>query len=201
MATQSICPVLLAAGQSRRFGSDKLLHVLSYQGEAKPLIMHTLKPWLEVFSQVNVVIRADNIALLDLLNQSSLSSRLTLITAEEAHKGMAASLVTGIEANQQADGWLIGLADMPFIDSTVIRASRQALEAGAEITRPEFDGHPGHPVGFAARFYPELVKLNGDKGARELIAASAESVITIPSQNHGIHKDIDLKAQLEQPPR
>lgn len=191
MAAQSICPLLLAAGQSRRFGSDKLLHVLSYQDEAKPLIIHTLKPWLEVFSQVNVVIRADNTALLDLLNQSPFSSRLTLITAEDAHQGMAASLVSGIKANQQADGWLIGLADMPFIQPSVIAESQVLLQDGAAITQPEYKGRRGHPVGFAAAFLPQLLPLNGDKGARDILSASASQISLVGSPDDGIYRDID----------
>ncbi|WP_297811056.1 nucleotidyltransferase family protein [uncultured Methylophaga sp.] len=192
MAAQSICPILLAAGQARRFGSDKLLHVLSYQDECKPLILHALKPWLEVFSQVNVVIRADNTALLDLLNQSPFSSRLTLITAEDAHQGMAASLVSGIKANQQADGWLIGLADMPFIQSSVIEESQALLQDGAVITQPEYKGRRGHPVGFAAAFLPQLLPLNGDKGARDILSASASRISHISSPDDGIYRDIDM---------
>jgi molybdenum cofactor cytidylyltransferase len=191
MAAQSICPILLAAGQSRRFGSDKLLHVLSYQGEAKPLIIHALKAWLEVFPQVNVVIRGDNTALLDLLNQSPFLSRLTLITAEQAHQGMATSLVSGIKANQQADGWLIGLADMPFIQPSVIAESEALLQNGAAITQPEYKGRRGHPVGFAAAFLPQLLAINGDKGARDILSACASQISLVGSPDEGIYRDID----------
>lgn len=191
MAVRTICPILLAAGQSRRFGSDKLLHVLSYQGEARPLILHALKPWLEVFPQVNVVIRADNTALLGLLNQSPFLSRLTLITAEEAHQGMATSLVSAIKANQQADGWLIGLADMPFIQSSVIAESQALLKDGAAITQPEYNGRRGHPVGFAAAFLPQLLALNGDKGARDILSASASQISLVGSPDDGIYRDVD----------
>lgn len=191
MTARSICPILLAAGQSRRFGSDKLLHVMSYQSEAKPLILHALNPWLEVFPQVNVVIRKDDLALLELLNQSPFSSRLTLITAENAHKGMAASLVRGIKANQHADGWLIGLADMPFIQSPVIAESQALLQDGAAITQPEYNGRRGHPVGFAAAFLPQLLALNGDKGARDILSVYAGQISLINSPDEGIYRDID----------
>ena len=191
MTARSICPILLAAGQSRRFGSDKLLHVMSYQSEGKPLILHALNPWLEVFPQVNLVIRADNTALLDLLSQSAFSSRLTLITAENAHKGMAASLVRGIKANQQADGWLIGLADMPFIQSPVIAESQTLLHEGAAITQPEYSGRRGHPVGFSAAFLPQLLALNGDKGARDILSVYAGQISLINSPDEGIYRDID----------
>jgi molybdenum cofactor cytidylyltransferase len=196
MAAQSICPLLLAAGQSRRFGSDKLLHVMSYQNESKPLILHTLKPWLEKFSQVNIVIREDNAALLDLLNNTPFASRLRLITSPHAHTGMAASLVSGIETNQDADGWLIGLADMPFIHAGVLSESSQALTLGARITQPEYAGRRGHPVGFAAAFLPQLLALAGDKGARDILAASAEQIQRIPSPDDGIYRDIDYPQTL-----
>lgn len=195
MTAQSICPILLAAGQSRRFGSDKILHVMSYQNESKPLILHTLKPWLKVFSQVNIVIREDNTALLDLLNNAPLASRLRLITSPHAHTGMAASLISGIESNQDADGWLIGLADMPFIHAGVLSESSQALILGARITQPEYAGRRGHPVGFAAAFLPQLLALKGDKGAREILSAHADQIRVVHSPDSGIYRDIDFIQQ------
>lgn len=195
MASRSICPILLAAGQSRRFVSDKLLHVMTYQNDSKPLILHTLKPWLEVFSQVNIITREDNTALLDLLNNTPFASRLRLITSPHAHTGMAASLVSGIKSNQHAEGWLIGLADMPFINARVISESSQALSLGACITQPEYEGRRGHPVGFAAAFLPQLLTLSGDKGAREILSAHADQIRVVHSPDEAIYQDIDFIQQ------
>lgn len=196
MAAKNICPILLAAGQSRRFGGDKLLHVIPYNGQYKPLILHTLSPWLEVFADITVVIRDDNTALRQVLTQSKHSARLKLVPAPDAEKGMSASLISAIKTNSQAEAWLIGLADMPFIDSSVIQSSVTALQAGAVITQPDFDGQRGHPVGFASRFLPQLLALTGDKGARQIVSSYASVITPVVSPDDGILRDIDTREML-----
>lgn len=191
MSAKHIAPLVLAAGQSSRFGSDKLLHPVFYQGISKPLILHSLLPWVEVFPAVNVVVREDNVALLRLLTGCEISDRLRLITTANAYKGMSQSLIAGIKEHRQADGWLVGLADMPYLNSRVVAASLTALESGAAITMPEFCDRRGHPVGFAARFLSQLLTLSGDTGAKAIIDSSKERVCPIPADNEGIFRDID----------
>lgn len=189
-----VSPLLLAAGQSTRFGSDKLLHPLSHKGEAKPLILHTITPWLSCFSSVSVIVRDDNPELITTLKNSEFAPRLNLISATAPDTGMSASLVCGIRASQQADAWLIGLADMPFINSTVIEASLRALSHGSAMTQPRFNDIPGHPVGFSREYLPELLTLSGDKGAKQILQRYPEQITTISSPDAGIHQDIDLKS-------
>lgn len=196
MVKKVIRPILLAAGQSQRFGSDKLLHSVHYHNVNKPMILHSLKPWLDVFEHVNIVVRADNHALIQMLEDSEFSSRLTLLMATNATLGMSASLVAGIVANIDADGWLIGLADMPFIQSSVIVSALDALRSGAMITIPTFNGQRGHPVGFASHFRSQLLALTGDKGAKQIITASPYPITFINSPDSGILKDIDTRESL-----
>lgn len=191
MSEKVISPIILAAGQSKRFGSDKLRHPLKYRDITKPIIFHSLSPWLAVFESINVVVRPDNLILINMLKDSEYSSRLNLIFAMDAAEGMSASLVSGIEANKQADGWLIGLSDMPFVQSSVILDSFKALKSGAMITLPVFNGERGHPVGFASHYLSQLKTLTGDKGARNIIASSPDKITFINSPDQGIRLDID----------
>lgn len=191
-----ISPILLAAGQSKRFGSDKLLHPISYRGKTKPLILQTLAPWLAVFPEVNVVIRDDNNDLKKILAQCAFSGRIKLILAHHAHRGMSASLISGLKANREAAAWLIGLADMPFINNVVVSKSLMALQTGALITQAEFGGRRGHPVGFSSQFLPQLLALHGDKGAKQIIDASAHLITPVISPDAGIYRDIDTKENL-----
>jgi molybdenum cofactor cytidylyltransferase len=162
-----VCPVILAAGQSTRFGSDKLRYSIKYKGSVQPIIIHTLTSWLAVFKTINIVIREDNVGLVQLLDEYEHRHRLRLIPAINPERGMSASLMTGVRANQEALGWLIGLADMPFIDESVLGESKLALENGAVITQSEFNGMRGHPVGFSASNLSEILALEGDKGAKK----------------------------------
>lgn len=192
-----VSPILLAAGQSTRFGSDKLLHPLSHSGKSKSLILHAIRPWLSSFAMVNIVVRSGNHALITMLRHCEFSSHLKLINAIDAETGMSASLRSGINATQQADAWLISLADMPFIHQDVIQHSLEALSEGAKITQTEFSGKRGHPVGFSSRFLPNLLALEGDKGAKEILHASADLITVIASPDDGILRDIDNKESLK----
>jgi len=196
MMEHAVCPIILAAGQSSRFGSDKLVHAISLRNSQKPILIHTLEVWLSVFNKVNVVVREDNVALLSLLKQSELFHRLTLTPANEPETGLSASLMSGIKANQSACAWLIGLADMPFIHSSVINDSKLALEEGASITQTEFNGQRGHPVGFNGIHLTELLKLDGDKGAKRILRSAPEQVVVIKSPDEGIVRDIDTLSNI-----
>lgn len=189
----TITPLLLAAGQSTRFGSDKLLHPLSHNGATKPLILNTIQVWLSQFPTLTIVVRPDNEPLITLLENSAYSSRLKLIHAVDAEAGMSASLMAGVSATKQASAWLIGLADMPFIASRVIAESIKALSHGAAITQPRFNDRPGHPVGFNREYLSELLSLSGDKGAKQILQRYPEQITVIASPDAGIHQDIDLK--------
>ncbi|MGA7595512.1 MAG: NTP transferase domain-containing protein, partial [Gallionella sp.] len=105
--------------------------------------------------------------------------------------GMAASLVCGVLANHDATGWLIGLADMPAVPSTAIAGVRNALFDGAALAAPSHAGRRGHPVGFASRYFDELVELHGDNGARRLLERDSASVTDIAVDDPGILADID----------
>lgn len=191
-----ISPLLLAAGQSARFGSDKLLYSLTHNGETKPLILHAIEPWLENFSVLNIVVRPDNHELINTLQNAEFASHLRLIEAVGAETGMSASLISGIKATQHADAWLIGLADMPRLNPHVIHDSFNALLSGALLTQPEFEGRRGHPVGFSSQFLPELLKLTGDKGGKSILAPSAKDITVIKSRDESIYRDIDTKANI-----
>jgi molybdenum cofactor cytidylyltransferase len=195
-STLDISPIILAAGQSKRFGSDKLLATFEYNGHVAPLFIHTLQCWLAVFPHVTLVVRPDNNDLLSQLDASDIRDRVTVVSSKQAHLGMSASLIAGIQQHQHASAWLIGLADMPFVSTQVLQTSLDELSNGAIITRPYFNNQPGHPVGFCHRFYDELMSLSGDKGAKQLLATHDELVKKIHSDTEGILLDIDTPLSL-----
>lgn len=201
---------MLAAGASQRFGSDKLLHPLSLRGVTLPLAAHSLLPWLESFGQVSVVVRpGSNVfrsaieASLDIGNGgigkggADNSASINWISCADAALGMAASLACGVHANLDADGWLIGLADMPAVPVEAITRVRKALSAGAAIAVPAHAGRRGHPVGFARQYRIELLALEGDVGARRLLKRDSSDVVEIDIDDAGIFADIDIPNDLK----
>jgi molybdenum cofactor cytidylyltransferase len=195
-----IAAIVLAAGASRRFGSDKLLHPLTLHGVTLPLAAHSLTLWLETFAVVTVVVRpgaeAFCAAIGNALNVAN-STRLRWTICENADQGMATSLAYGVRANKDAAGWLIGLADMPAVPLAAIAAVRQALLAGAELAAPFCEHKRGHPVGFSARYLAELLKLQGDAGARHLLERDKSNIEPVEISNRGILADIDKTDDLE----
>lgn len=183
--------VVLAAGASRRFGADKLASAVTLNGLQAPLLVHALRPWLEVFERVTLVLRPEGTALRSLLLAGGHAARINFVICENSAQGLSASLARGVKAEADAGGWLIGLADMPCIPASAIAAVREAIAAGAAIAAPYVDTRRGHPVGFAAHYYNELTSLSGDQGARSLLERDRGLIQPVDIADRGILLDID----------
>lgn len=186
--------ILLAAGFSRRFGStDKLLQPLP---DGRPMALASAKSLIQAIPTSIAVVRPDNKKLAALL----LNAGLKVVFCSESDQEMADSLATAIRfsANLQAakHGFVIALADMPYIRSDTISTVVTKLGAGAAIAMPVYNGQRGHPVGFAAKFRKELESLHGDEGARSIIKRYPDEVHLLPSDDAGILADIDTQADL-----
>jgi molybdenum cofactor cytidylyltransferase len=195
-----IAAIVLAAGCSRRFGTDKLLYTVALRGVALPLAAHSLQPWLENFDHITVVVRPGSeafcIAIASALGETK-SAAIHWLVCENAERGMAASLACGVNANRDAAGWMIGLADMPALPSSAIVGVRDALLDGAGLVATSNNGRRGHPVGFAYNYYEELQALDGDVGARHLLERDISKLVMIRIADHGIFTDIDMPSDLQ----
>jgi molybdenum cofactor cytidylyltransferase len=135
-----------------------------------------------------------------------LSSRLKaegceIAVCDNAAEGMGASLACAARAAGPADGYVVALADMPFVRPSTIAAVCEALAAGAPLAAPYFRARRGHPVGMAGHFFEELITLRGDEGARRLLAANDARLRKIPVGDPGAVRDIDTPGDLAPPLR
>ena len=197
----AIAAIVLAAGASRRFGTDKLLHPLARDGATMPLASHSLLPWLQAFDTVTVIVKPQAEAFCSAIEAAlgeNPGSAIRWAVCEDAAEGMAASLRCGIQANRDAAGWLIGLADMPALPASAIAGVRDALIHGAAIAAAGYAGRRGHPVGFASRYYGELLDLQGDAGARSVLERNSTHVTLVEIEHNGIFTDIDHPIDLGQ---
>ncbi len=188
--------LLLAAGRSQRFGSDKRRAPLA----GEPLLLRSVQRWLEACDDVLaaplVVLREADEGereLADMLQRIGVPSTF----CAEAQFGMAHSLAWGVLQTPRADGWLIGLADMPALQASSIRAVAHALRPRS-IVMPTHGGLRGHPVGFGRDFGGELLQLRGDHGARAVLQAHREALHWLELEDPGLLLDVDQPQQLEQ---
>ena len=187
----SIAALILAAGASRRFGSDKRLHEVG----GKPLLAHTLARYREVFDKVGVTLRPREGEVERLVRAAGALP----ITAPDAHLGQGRSLAHGVAALTDSDGLVIGLGDMPFVQAETLHAIANALAKGpAQVIRPRCNSQPGNPIGFAPSMYQALTHITGDQGARNLLRSRGELVEYLDLDDSGVLKDVDRSEDLEE---
>ncbi|RJK66506.1 molybdopterin-guanine dinucleotide biosynthesis protein MobA [Serratia marcescens] len=185
--------VITAAGCGERFiqaggrGNKLNAGFADAAGERRSLFEHTLRQALASGLPVQVVTRPDNLPVLAACATNQVS--VTLL----ASAGLGDSIAAGVAATPHWQGWLIHLADMPFVGADVFRQVADALRQHA-IVRPCYAQQPGHPVGFSALLRKPLCQLRGDNGARELLQGAA--VHLLPLEQPGVVQDIDLPSQL-----
>ena len=193
-ADLKIVGLLLAAGSASRFGSDKLRHSLPHGVSIAVQAARHMKAELE---RVVAVVRPASEELAAALRADGCE----VVICENAAEGMGASLACAARAAGEVNGYIVALADMPFVRPSSIAAVRDALAGGAPLVAPYFRARRGHPVGIAGRFSPELIALKGDEGAKSLLAANEQTVKKIPVGDPGVIRDIDRPEDLAPPLR
>jgi molybdenum cofactor cytidylyltransferase len=189
MHQHGICGLLLAAGQSRRFGSDKRLALLN----GEPLMLIAARRLQVVLPDTLIVLGAqdeEHAALLD-------KAGIAYTHCPTAALGMGHSLAHGVKKRPAAAGWLIALADMPHLKNDTLRHLAAHIRYD-NIVAPSYDGQRGHPVGFGASYYSELISLSGDSGAKTQLITHAEHLQLLPLDDAGVLFDIDSPSELNQ---
>ncbi|MCB1875669.1 MAG: nucleotidyltransferase family protein [Chromatiales bacterium] len=184
-----ISAVLLAAGRSSRFGSDKRLALL---GDGRPLLLASAANLRAVVQDCVVVLERRDFALADEL----LAMDFHIQVCEGDERGMGHSLAAGINARVEADGWLILPGDMPWIGVGTIRCVVDVLSEGADAAVPSYQGKRGHPVGFSSRFRDCLLALHGDRGGRDLLDYGDGATRIIDVTDPGVCMDADRPEDL-----
>lgn len=180
--------ILLAAGAGTRFGGGKLLAPL----HGKPLALHALAALQAAVDDVIAVARPGD----DDLHAALRGAGARVVVCPQAADGMGFSLACAARQTPAGHNVLVALGDMPAIQPHTVRLLRAALDAGAGIVAPTYQGRRGHPVGFLAGFVPTLASLDADQGARALLRMNADQVQEVAVEDAGILADIDTPADL-----
>lgn len=188
-ASRPVAAVLLAAGLSRRFGSNKLLHLI----DGRPMLRRVAE------NLVAALLPQDEVVVV--LGHQAEAVRAALdglpvrcIVNENYADGMGGSIAAGVSGvGDKAAGVMIMLGDMPWIGAGQIRALRAAFDKAAAdaVVLPVHQGRRGHPVIFSRRWFPALCALRGDRGARSVLDAAGNDVIEVAMPDDGILRDLD----------
>lgn len=186
----NVVGLMLAAGRSRRFGSDKRQAPMS---DGQTLLLTSLLAAQQALPELWLVLRDD-----DEPQGLGLNGNVHRVFSQAAAQGMGHSLADGVaalRAQTSADAVAILLGDMPWILPATI--TQLAAQADAEhIVVPTYNGEPGHPVIFGRQFWPALLGLEGDTGARSVLLANAHAVRRVAVADAGVVRDVDTPQAL-----
>lgn len=188
--------LILAAGQGKRFGGNKLTAML----DNRPVIQHCLDTLATLDLPVAIVYEHNNTR----LSRCISAYPIRKLPFDAAHQGMGASLAYGVEQTKDWNGWVICLGDMPWISRNTYQNIADKLHSHAiarPITLPSSPPQTsGHPVGFQQRFKQELLALTGDEGAKCIISRHKDMLYSMETSDYGIVLDIDRPSDLNRPP-
>ncbi len=209
--------ILLAAGLSRRFGSQKLL--IPYAGK-RTIFEHTLRSHLEAgLTPLVVVVSRKILERFFGANRDLFRYRVSepgdqpwlcletpwgkarIIVNRTPEKGMSTSLklgLQGLDENEKGEGVLVSLSDMPKITPEVIRVlvARYRREK-VDMLVPTYRDTLGHPVIFREPRYREAIaEIRGDKGLRDIIRSRQGSILFVPWRDDAVVADVDTPKDL-----
>jgi molybdenum cofactor cytidylyltransferase len=197
-SNRNVAAVILAAGRSTRMGGpNKLLAELG----GKALVRIVTEQALASKASGVIVVTGHQA---EQVERALHGLKVKFVRNPDFAAGLASSVKTGISAvPDHADGAVICLGDMPLISAHLIDRLVEgfAPERGNLIVVPVSDGRRGNPVLWSRRFFNELMALDGDIGARHLIARHGEAVAEVAVEGFGAFLDIDTPQALAEAQR
>jgi len=190
---KTIAALVLAAGRSTRMGGP---NKLTAEIGGKPLVRIAVEEALASRAAPVIVVTGHQ--------REQVEAALSGLDVQFVHNrdyadGLGTSLKAGIAAvPAEADGVVVCLGDMPQVTSALIDRLIAAYDAekGALVVAPTRNGQRGNPVLWARRFFPDLMAISGDVGARHVIASYGEAVVEVPVQEEGAFLDVDTPEAL-----
>jgi len=181
--------IVPAAGRGSRFGGP--LHKLEQPFEGGTVLGATLRHAIETQLPVLVVTTA---AMAPLVARQVATRDILVLSSGEAARGMGYAIAAGVAERSGAPGWIVLPADMPLVRPGTVLAVATALEQHP-VVYAQYRGRRGHPVAFAAELYSELILLDGDDGARRVVARYPSHGQDV--DDPGVLLDVDTAADLD----
>lgn len=187
-----IAAIVLAAGMSTRMGSNKLLAEV----DGKPLIRHVVEAAMGS-AAASVLVVTGNAG--DKIRKAVSPIMPLFVDNPDFSKGLSASLKCGLRSlPEDCDGAVVLLGDMPGVSPGLIDKLIASFDPAEDraISVATRHGKRGNPVLWARRFFPEMLAIEGDVGARQLIGHYAELVCEVEASDDAPLTDIDTPEAL-----
>lgn len=183
-----ICAIVLAAGESRRMGVQKLLLPFG----AKTVIAHIVDQLLpSVVGKVIVVTGHESGKVAEAL--SGAPQRVSIVENPDYPSGMLSSVRCGIRALPSGcHAAMVCLGDQPSVTTDLVNDLVHAFKGSDKgIVVPVFEGKRGHPILFSERYYGEVLTRFDDAGLRGLLHAYQDDVFELAVSTPAVLSDID----------
>nr|CBT17223.1 GT-2-like glycosyltransferase [Acidianus ambivalens] len=168
--------VILAAGESKRFGKNKLLEKIN----GKSIIENVLE---NVDIERVIVVGKYAEELLPYLKNE------IVIYNPKWKEGISSSIKLGLRFFQNYDGVLIVLGDMPFVKREDIHKIINAFNPDCNAVIPTYKGNWGNPVLLSRKIFDKVMTITGDEGAKKILK-STENLCFVEC-DYGVIIDID----------
>ena len=188
--------IILAAGASVRFGQPKQLIKLRGKYLVERVLDAALKSRLDL---VVLVLGHEYQSILQALGAKERHPQLEIVINHQYREGQSSSLKAGLVSVRKAySSVMYLLADQPMVNSTIIDLLLDQFHgSGREICVPVFEEQRGNPTIFKRSIYEEIMMIDGDIGARDLIAKNADRVLYVKIKDPLCFFDIDSPEDLK----
>jgi molybdenum cofactor cytidylyltransferase len=191
-----IAGIFLAAGQSQRFGTQKLLLEI----DGKPLVYYSLKNCVDsLLPEVYIVVGAQSEDIEEAVRQFFPDTvKINIIVNEDYEQGMMSSVKKGMTSLDTGyHGAMICLADMPLVTPEIINHLMSMFEEHDKIILPECHGELSHPRIIPARFFPDFLRLEDHEKGKKVLGEYSEETVRVRIGSIDNFVDIDRVDDIE----
>ena len=186
--TKRIAIILEAAGDAKRYGSNKLLEPLP---DGRPMIQNIMAAVLSLDVHKRVLVtQYDEIA-------SMADGKFTIARNNHPELGISLSMQLGIEAAGDVDAYMFCVCDQPHLKASSLERLIEAYESACkELDSPivslAWQGRMFNPKIFSSNYKEELMTLSGDTGGRQIIKDHVDSLVLVEAGSENEVIDIDV---------
>ncbi|SHH86363.1 nucleotidyltransferase family protein [Clostridium grantii] len=181
--------ILLGAGSSKRFGSNKLLH--NFNGST--VISYIINTVTKVdFNEIILVTQRKT------FNEINQKYNIKKILNANPELGISNSIKLALNHTKEADAYMFFVCDQPFISyETIYEMIEVYTKGNKNIVCASFHGKMGNPVIFSSKYYKDLIDLKGDRGGKIIVNNNLEDTLCYEVKNFKELIDVDTAEDLE----